>query len=106
MKTQIIVTLQIEGIHKWQNCPLEEVSFLRNEHRHIFHIEARKEVTHNDRDIEIILLKRKMQEYYGTLPFNFGNQSCEMIAEDLMNAFDLCYCKVMEDNENGALITK
>ena len=54
MKKQIVVKLQVEGLHQWQDCPIEDVSFLRDRHRHIFHIEVRKKVSHNDRDIEII----------------------------------------------------
>ena len=28
--------------------------------------------------------------------------SCEMIARELAEVFDLFYCSVLEDNENGA----
>ena len=32
------------------------------------------------------------------------NKSCEMIAQELLEQFDLTYCAVYEDNENGAEI--
>lgn len=59
-KTVVFCTLQIDGTHYWKDCPIEEVSFLRNNHRHMFHIKAYKEVFHDDRDVEFIWLKRKM----------------------------------------------
>lgn len=116
MKTQIIVKLQIEGIHNWLNCPLEDVHFLRFDHRHIFHIKAIKTVSHDDRDVEIILLKRSIQEWIkglfsfclpsGSTVCNFGQMSCEMIARQVLLAFDLDECEVLEDDENGARVVK
>ena len=52
--TKIVLNLAIEGIHFWEGCNIEEVMFLKNEHRHIFYIEIHKEVSNLDRDIEII----------------------------------------------------
>jgi hypothetical protein len=117
MKTSIIVSLQVEGIHSWPECPIEEVGFLRNEHRHIFFIKCKKDVNHNDRDIEIIQLKRKIQDFFiNRFPdfnrnsmhayCNFGRMSCEDIATVLLLEFNLNYCSVLEDNENGAEVTK
>lgn len=107
----IVVRLQVEWLHQWEQCPLEEVSFLKTLHRHIFHIECKKKVTHNDRDIEIIMYKRKIQEFIENKFYEvkedtqvFGNMSCEMIAELLIKEFDLYSCQVLEDNENGALL--
>lgn len=114
-KVSIIMTLQVEGIHSWPDCHIEEVSFLKHPHRHIFHIVCKKEVNHLDRDIEIIQTKRNIQYY---LLSNFGighaasegcdfkNLSCEMIATKLFKKFNLNYCSVLEDNENGAEIIR
>ena len=108
MKIEVVVKLQVEGTHRWPECPFEDVAFLRDTHRHIFSICASKEVTHDDRDIEIILLKRKIeawiQDRYGK-PAAFGAMSCEQIGEALLEHFDLSSCEVLEDNENGAKIT-
>lgn len=113
VQTNIIVKLQIDGVHCWPTCPLNDVSFLRDPHRHVFYIECRKAVTHDDRDVEIILFKNDIIEYlktkYPPLPhggIQFGSMSCEMIAKDLLKKFDLVYCSVLEDNENGAEIYK
>lgn len=111
MNTNIIVTLQIEGIHRWPKA-LElfpEVKYLSDPHRHIFHIVAKKKVNHDDRDIEIIMFKKELQDYFKRnfwcdqlKMVDFRSKSCEMIAKDLMEAYNLDYCSVLEDNENGA----
>lgn len=106
MIRQVIIRLQIEGIHCWEDCSIDDVMFLKQQHRHLFYIELRKEVSHNDRDIEIILLKREVKNYLGKEPVIFGSKSCEMIAEELLNKFDAVSVSVLEDNENGAIITK
>lgn len=102
----IVVNLNFEGLHKWNDCPLEDVKFLRNEHRHIFYVEIIKKVSHNDRDIEIIMLKREVLNYLGNQPVYLDNKSCEDIAEDLLLKFNAVSVKVTEDNENGAIITR
>lgn len=113
-QTNIIIKLQVEGFHSWPQAAelLPEVGFLSAKHRHIFHIVAKKKVTHSDRDVEIILFKRKITDFlyfqYGKNDHSlvnvceFGPMSCEMIAEVLLKKFDLQYCSVLEDNENGA----
>jgi len=106
--TNVVIKLQVEGVHRWEGCNIKEVIFLINEHRHIFHIVCKKHVSHNDRDIEIIQLKRGISKYLlgkysqDGVVCNFDTKSCEMIAEELVKVFGLCYCSVMEDNENGA----
>ena len=103
MRLSIVVKYNFEAIHCWENCNIEEVSFLKYKHRHLFYVTAVKEVHHTDRDIEIIELKRKM-EAYSKRKLDYGNNSCEAIAIDLLNEFKLISCEVLEDNENGAKI--
>ena len=109
MKTSIIINFSIEGVHSWPSCPLAEVQFLKNEHRHLFYIRCEKAVDHSDRAIEIIKFKREVQEYlwkkYGFHCCYFGALSCEMIAEELVKQFNLSRCSVLEDNENGAIVS-
>lgn len=103
----VVVRLRIEGFHCWAECPIEEVSFLRDRHRHIFHVDVTKRVTHSDRDVEIILLKREIEKWlrdtYG-MPCEFGSMSCEHIAEALLDKFQLSSCTVTEDGENGGIV--
>lgn len=112
MKTFVTATLQVEGVHRWKDCPFDEVKYLRDTHRHMFHIKVVKEVTHDDRDVEIIKLKKEVRVYlesmYYTTPqclCDFGGMSCEMIAKELVENFELESCEVLEDGENGAIVT-
>ncbi len=115
MQTNIIINLQVEGLHSWPDATKIEpiVGFLDLIHRHIFHIECKKKVNHDNRDIEFIKFKREVKSYleekFYSKPFDcllFESMSCEMIAKKLLEKFDLEYCKVLEDNENGAEIIK
>lgn len=106
--SEVWCTLQFEGIHCWPECPFEEVAYLRSPHRHMFHIKAWKEVFHDDRDVEFIMLKHVMLAYLdGRFPNrNMGRTSCEMLARELIEKFDLKACEVSEDGENGAILYK
>lgn len=112
METEVYCTLQIEGLHYWRDCPLPEVDYLRYPHRHVFHIKAHKPVHHDDRDVEFICLKHQIRnylrlQYYDTQTkiCDFGGQSCEMIAKELIEQFDLTRVDVSEDGENGSVVT-
>lgn len=105
MKRNIIVKLEFESVHSWPECPFPEVEFLQYPHRHNFHILCKKEVKHNDREIEIIILKREILSYldfHYPIKFGMGRKSCEDLAQELFLQFGLNYCSVLEDNENGA----
>lgn len=107
MKRFIKVKFQFEGFHKWPGAIDHRETYLALRHRHIFHCTATKEVTHNDRDIEFIELKRSMINYVKMrFGVDFGTMSCESIAEHLIESFDLTECEVMEDNENGAIVRR
>ena len=111
MQTNIIVKLQVEGTHNWPTAGDFEptMKYLEYQHRHMFHIDARREVFHDDRDVEFIVFKRMMRDYIEKTYYNpeidccdFGSKSCEMLAQEIYKEFELCYCAVYEDNENGA----
>lgn len=102
------VTLIREGYHKYPNAP-EEVSFLRNLHRHLFHIRIQFEQTHSDRDIEYFIFKRWLLEQLHV--GNVSNKSCEMLAEEIREmvlkkiGYDRdVIVEVNEDGENGAIV--
>lgn len=104
--TTVYCTVLFEGIHCWPDCPFDEVSYLRSPHRHVFYIRAHKNVFHDDRDIEFIMLKHEIERYLKTQypDGQLGAKSCEMLGRELMERFDLCQIDVSEDNENGAII--
>ena len=113
--TFIVVRTQFEGIHWYPNAP-DEVDFLKNPHRHMFHVEVEIEVFHDDRELEFILVKRELDKFLKSIKaINSG--SCEIIAEMIqtflkaqypyysMNGTDRCVnVKVFEDGENGAYV--
>ncbi len=110
--TEVFCTVQVEGLHRWKNCPHDEVDYLRNFHRHTFYIAAYKRVNHDDRDVEFIMLQHRIRDYLTDMYYDrvlrlhvFGDMSCEMIAKELIEEFDLSKCEVNEDNENGAIVT-
>ena len=102
----IVIQFQVTGFHHWPSAP-EEVAFLRQRHRHVFHYKVFLNVEHNDRDLEFTLLKEELKQvvevgYKG----EFGTRSCEQLAEDLGN---WCFkndlkpltIEVWEDGENA-----
>ena len=112
MMSEVIVRLDVEGVHCWPDCNLEEVSYLKHEHRHIFKIEVRAPVSHDEREIEFIELKHQVLEYLNAAFFdedkylcNFKSLSCESIAKLILQQFkNLIECSVFEDGENGARV--
>lgn len=115
MKTIIGVKLSVEGMHYYLDASEKHglsVKFLEYPHRHMFHIEVRVSVKHDNRDKEFILLKREVIEYLHSKYYqeelnvlDFRKMSCEMIAKDLMFVFHADSVKVSEDDENYALVS-
>lgn len=113
MRTYVVVRLQVDGMHNFPAAReiFPEVGFLADRHRHIFHVEAKKEVFHDDRDVEFIMFKRDIQDYLKQMYYKpetrtheFGPKSCEMIAKEILNQFDCVTVSVWEDLENGAIV--
>ncbi|PWB51204.1 MAG: hypothetical protein C3F06_10305 [Candidatus Methanoperedenaceae archaeon] len=112
MKIFIEINTRFEGIHRWDNAP-EAVFFLRNAHRHEFHVQARIQAYHDDRELEFILVKKQIEMWVRALSFDLGQKSCEMLAKELA-AFLLekygndkqrhVEVRISEDGENGALV--
>lgn len=104
--TRIIVTLRWAGFHFWPEPRLPAQRYLGNLHRHEFHITVKKVVKDGEREIEFIDFKQRILEYLkGVYPDgNIVSKSCETLAADLYLFFNLSYCSVMEDGENGAEI--
>ena len=112
ISTEVYCTLQVEGLHNWPGCPFPEVNYLKDPHRGIFHIKAYKKVNDADRDVEFIMLKHEIDFYLRDKYYapdyqlcDFGSQSCEMIARELISKFNLSRCEVSEDGENGAVVS-
>jgi hypothetical protein len=100
--TFVWITTQFVGYHRWKDAP-EEVDFLRNWHRHIFHVRVGVEVSALNREVEFFILKKKVDEFLkGAYEGKTFEASCEMIANVILNQFKASVVTVSEDNENGA----
>ncbi|MDX9780451.1 MAG: hypothetical protein RBT66_05365 [bacterium] len=104
MKAYVWITTSFEAWHHWDNAP-DVVPYLRDNHRHIFHVKLWREVQKQDREIEFITLKHEVDDFidrkYKGQSFPY---SCEMIAADLLEYFQASIVEVSEDGENGARI--
>ena len=109
MSTHVIVRGQYEGMHCYPTAP-DDVSFLRQMHRHMFNYEAEIEVFHNDRELEFILVKHEIDDFVCNQNWP-ETVSCEQMAEAIGQCLQTKYgfhrfmsVSVFEDNENGAKI--
>ena len=107
-KSFIWVTHNFEGFHNYPDAP-DEVAFLRNEHRHMFHLKVWIEVFHDDRDIEFFMFKNFIKALIDIDSYDY--MSCEMISDNLFEEITFKYpardikIDVSEDLENGSSIT-
>jgi hypothetical protein len=112
---RVVASLRVEGLHCWPNCPDDtDIAFLKQPHRHEFHIKVWATVTDNDREVEILRLKKEVRsllefnfQVQGQELLNFEHRSCEDIAELILGskALKLSQVEVLEDGENGAVLT-
>lgn len=101
-------TNEIEMIHHYPEAPVD-VKFLSNPHRHMFKTKVEIEVTHNNRDIEFIQLKRDIDDMLKTFKSSHDGTSfsCEVLADKLYYWLENSYpdrkiaISVSEDGENG-----
>lgn len=107
---EVYCRTRFEGFHKWPDAP-DEVAFLRDRHRHEFHVELTVSVDHDNRDVEFILLKRELDEFIqATLLDGRDTLSCEQMGVEIADHFSDVYgpgvtVDVSEDGENGAVVS-
>lgn len=113
-QTSITVSTSFEGFHKYTGAP-EEVSYLRDLHRHVFGVKVKMEVFHDDREVEFIMVKHRLDDFVKQLPLaekaRESTMSCEMAAHAIIEFLTSCYGKnrtisvsVDEDGENGCFV--
>lgn len=112
VSTRIIVTLRVPGFHCWPLAP-GPIEFLRDRHRHQFTVRVEWAASaDNERKLEFYLCQRAVHLALCTsfrlddFGFEFGEQSCEMIALNIIGALERehvrpCAVEVWEDDENG-----
>lgn len=83
------------------------MAFLRQRHRHLFHVRGELPVGHADRHVEFILLKRRLDAAIAEAKTlrreEVETWSCETWAAHLVAAMGFSKCEVSEDGENGAI---
>lgn len=117
METFVTVKTSFEGIHCFPEAP-EEVKFLRQEHRHMFGVTAKVEVYSDDREIEFVMMKHRINDFLDRQKdecgvWQMGRTSCEQVAKKICDVLAKCYnlsgryfeITVDEDGENGATIS-
>ena len=117
MTMEIITTARVvvPGFHRWPSAP-PEVFFLKNTHRHLFHVSVSVLVTaSNERPVEFFMLQHCILDTvrleWGPTPIDFGDLSCEMIAEKIYHKLNLWphevdYVTVSEDGENSGTVRR
>lgn len=107
----IWVTFALPGIHRYPDAP-EEVAYLRELHRHMFHFKVGMTVAHSNREVEFHMLKNWCLSLYKDAVLQLDYKSCEMMAEDLLGKLAKEYgdnrtitVEVSEDQECGAIVT-
>lgn len=114
---EIFVTFQKAGIHYYPQAKdepsLADVSYLGSPHRHLFKFKVTIEVFHNDRELEFHQLLNWCESLYQDKVLELNGKSCEMIAEDLIDAIigrwdeqgsRKITVEVSEDGECGAVV--
>lgn len=118
---QIVVRFQVVGWHCWPDAP-DHRAYLRNEHRHQFHVEIRVDVAHDDREVEFhdLLEWGRRQFPLGMERGDNSTLSCEMMCRHYIDAMARRYeggwlqidaftrrhgqVSVFEDGEVGAIV--
>lgn len=109
MTNWIWITTQKEFVHHYPEAP-RSVSFLRNEHRHIFKFKVWIQVYDNDREIEFFIFQRFIKGLLKQFDYDLKMTSCEMLSDKLYQGISDKYndkprkvmIEVSEDGENGS----
>lgn len=107
MKAELFVRFRRAGFHHWPN-PISGREYLRERHRHQFHVEVKMVAQHDDREVEFHdLLDAARALFPGG---ELGSQSCEMMARKLAAALADEFGRsvavtISEDGECGSTVT-
>lgn len=116
-ETNIRVAFERYKTHNFPGAATEEamksVAYLAQEHGHTFRMNVWMTVTHLDRELEFIIVRRFLEGFFDAMypNENMGHVSCEMIAHALIAG---CLTKygsrvyrvtVDEDDNHGADVT-
>lgn len=112
LSTTIYVTTRFAAFHRWVDAP-PEVSFLREYHRHLFHVRLSLRVAHKNRELEFFMVQKVLVDFVREhFEGEYFPHSCEDLAQFIANHISVRYgqgvvaaVEVSEDGENGAVLT-
>ncbi len=110
-KYKVVASFRFVAMHHWPDAP-EAHAYLRALHRHEFHVRAWVAVDAasseaGDRVVEICRLKedgRRLAELAASSSLT-RSWSCEQWASYLLVELGACDVEVLEDGENGAVVS-
>lgn len=111
IKKHIVVRTSFEGYHCYPNAGSIDprIKFLESLHRHMFHVTAKLQVFHGNRELEFFLVKWSLEEFLKTQCMS--SKSCELIAEEILYHLQNKYgfdrdivVSVSEDGESDGVI--
>src|SRR5271154_4210242 len=83
----VYCTTRFIGFHCWPDAP-ESVMYLRDLHRHEFHVKVIVKVNHNDRDVEFIGFKAVLEDFIDETKEKWSKSiSCEQICQLIIDRF-------------------
>lgn len=118
-KTFVYTQFQKEGYHyfpgadkdpKYATKDRYDVSHLGYKHFHYFNFKVWVEVSHDNRDIEFIQLRRWIEDQYDSQALEMHHKSCEMLCNDLYERLHEKYpnaeirIDISEEGINGAYV--
>lgn len=107
IEREVVIRFTADGWHSWP-AAVGEREYLASVHRHLFYVEVRLAVTHDEREVEFHDLLAYCRAVFRR--GDFGAASCETLAQRLLTAIEHSYpgraasVSVFEDNECGATL--
>lgn len=106
--TEVFSEVRLIGFHNWPGAH-DERAYLRDRHRHVFHVTPVVRVSHGDRDVEFHDLRDVVTEWWNLTGPERGAQSCEHMAADLVThltdmGLAVTSVTVSEDGYDGAVV--
>jgi hypothetical protein len=106
----VIASYETPGFHQWSGAPAH-LDHLSVRHRHLFRFIVSVAVEGSDREVEFHVLRSEVEHVLSRLypcgvhGFEFGNESCEMLAEAVLlklreAGFNVESSEVWEDREH------
>jgi hypothetical protein len=105
--TFAVVRFAVEGWHSWPDAQGKRV-YLASPHRHLFHVEVRLQVFHDEREVEYHDLLDLCKVWFPG--GEMGSKSCETMARELLQKVTAHFPKrstevhCFEDGEVGSII--